>query len=917
MLYEWVNAVVVTTDASMEPLDTLQTFVSSLARHGDKTAVFAFQRSGLETRSFAELVSAAHRLAAGLVKAGLSPGAPVLLFAPNSPEWLIACFALLTVTAVPVVVDTQLSDDDLRHVLRDSEARWGFTTVNCARRLTREPHDTNLTLILLDAEADDLRSWRSYQTEPQADSTSPFPLANPADLAVLFYTSGTTGAPKGVPLSHRNLTSNVQALLELNLIKSADRFLLPVPLHHVYAFTVGMLGPLATGASIVFPRSLTGPQIVRALQEAQVSVIIGVPRFYQALYTAIEARIQQRGRLATALFQWALAFSIGLRRRLGFYIGRQLFASLHKQFAPQLYMVASAGAAIEPELAWKLEGLGWQTASGYGLTETSPTLTFNPPATGRIGSAGRLLPGVQLRIAPPEAQSRYGEVQVKGPNVFAGYHHLPEKTRAAFTADGYFRTGDLGYVDEDGYLYLVGRASSMIVMPSGENVWPEHVEDTLAQSKHIREAGVFEHGGRLVALIVPEDTLLHLPSEEVQEVIRAAVEQQMRLLPSHHRIAEYAVTFDPLPRTHLGKIRRYKLADLYTRAKQQGYQPPAATGPAPFSQLAPEDQQLLEDRTAGAVWDWLAQRFPRARLTPDTHLQLDLDVDSLAWLHLTLELRERIHLNLQEEAISRIETVRDLLRESIEAEQVLSAGPAPLELLQQPEALLSDTQQQWLNPPGLIVRILGAFLSHVNRVLMRWMFKLEVRGLDHLPQHGPFVLTPNHVSLLDPQAFGAALPEAHRAHTYWGGWTGIMFRSPLMRFVSRAACVVPVDPERGPLSSLAFGVAALQKGANLVWFPEGGRSRNGKLQRFRPGIGLIVQARSVPIIPVWISGAYEALPYGQRWPHRCQITITFGPPIDPEELQQLGTGAETHERIADALYNRVARLGNLDPNNQA
>jgi long-chain acyl-CoA synthetase len=900
----------------MEPTDTLQTLVSSLARHGDKAAVFAFQGSGLETRSFAELVSAAHRLAAGLVKAGLSPGAPVLLFAPNSPEWLVACFALLSVTAVPVVVDTQLSDDDLRHVLHDSEAQWGFTTVNLARRLAGEPCDTNVTLILLDAETEDSRSWRNYLTDPQADSLNQFPLANPADLAVLFYTSGTTGAPKGAPLTHRNLTSNVQALLELDLIKSVDRFLLPIPLHHVYAFTVGMLGPLATGAAIVFPRSLTGPQIVRALHAAQTTVIIGVPRFYQALYSAIEGRIQQRGRLTTVLFQWALAFSIALRRRLGFYIGRQLFASLHKQFAPRLRAVVSGGAAIEPDLAWKLEGLGWQTASGYGLTETSPILTLNPPATGRIGAAGRPLPGVQLRIASPEARSRYGEVQVKGPNVFAGYRHLPEKTQAAFTADGYFRTGDLGYVDRDGYLYLVGRASSMIVMPSGENVWPEHVEDTLAQSAHIREAGVLEHGGRLVALLVLEDTLLHLPGEKVGEALRAEVERQLRLLPSHHRLADYAVTFDPLPRTHLGKIRRYKLADRYMQARRQGYQPPAATGPVAFSQLAPEDQQLLEDRTAGAVWEWLAQRFPRARLTPNTHLQLDLDVDSLAWLHLTLELRERTHVNLQEDAISRIETVRDLLRESIEAEQVSTAGP-PLELLQQPEALLSAVQKQWLEPPGLVVRILGAFLSHLNRTLMHWMFRLEVRGLDRLPEHRPFVLTPNHVSLLDPQALAAALPEAHRAHTYWGGWTGIMFSSPLMRFVSRAACVVPVDPERGPLSSLAFGVAALKKGANLVWFPEGGRSRNGQLQRFRPGIGLIVQARSAPIIPVWISGAYEALPYGQRWPRRRRITITFGTPVDPEELQQLGTSVEAHERIVDALYTRVAALGDLDSNNHA
>lgn len=888
-------------------INSLQTFVSALAEYGEKTAVVALHKSDMETWSFARLVNTAQRLAAGLRKAGLPPGALVLLCAPNSPEWLVACFALLTMNAVPVVVDTQLTEEDLRHVLDDSEVQWALTTLHLARRLAKYRDNQRLTCILLDAEKDDRRSWRNYEADPK----DPFPSANPADPAVLFYTSGTTGAPKGVPLTHRNLTANLQAFLKLHLIKDTDRFLLPLPLHHVYPFTVGMLAPLAAGIALVFPRSLTGPQIVRALQVAHVTVIIGVPRFYAALYAAIEARVRQRGWLATTFFQRALACSIALRRRFGLYIGKQLFASFHKQFAPHLRAVCSGGAALDPDLAWKLEGLGWQTAGGYGLTETSPILTFNPPGTGRIGAAGLPLPGVQLRVATPEGQSQYGEVQAAGPNVFTGYRHLPEKTRASFTSDGYFRTGDLGYFDKNGYLHLVGRASSMIVMPNGENVWPEEVEEALSRSEYIREAGVFEQNGRLLALLAPEDALrasLH-DSQEVRERIRSAVEQQMRQLPSHHRITAYAITSTPLPRTHLGKIRRYQLAELYRQATQQGYQPAVTIGPIPISQLTPDDQHLLDDSTARAVWEWLGQRFPHTRLAPDTHLHLDLEVDSLAWLHLTLELRERLGLILPEEAIARIETVRDLLRETIEAEQAPPGETQPLALFQHPEALLSPAQQQWLSPPGRIVSFLSACLARLNRAVIRWFFKLEVRGLEHLPQHGPFLLTPNHVSLLDPPALAAALPLERLARTYWGGWTGIMFTSPFMRLVSRAARVVPVDPVKGPLSSLAFGVAALKNGANLVWFPEGGRSRNGKLQRFRPGIGLILQAQPVPLVPVWIAGAYEALPYGQRWPRRRQIIITFGAPLDPDELQQFGEGEQSPERIANVLYNAVAALG--------
>jgi long-chain acyl-CoA synthetase len=655
---------------------------------------------------------------------------------------------------------------------------------------------------------------------------------------------------------------------------------------------------------------LTGPQILRALQAGQVTGIVGVPRFYEALQAAIETRVRQRGRIAAALYHGALASSVALRRRLGWHLGRWAFAPVHKQVAPHLRIVASGGAALDPALAWKLEGLGWQVASGYGLTETSPILTFNPPDGGRLDTAGKPLPGVEIRIAPPEKHVQYGEVLAKGPNVFSGYRHLPEKTREAFTAGGYFRTGDVGYLDGDGYLHLVGRMSDMIVLPGGENVRPEAVEDVLARGEHVREAGILEHEGRLVALIVPETSAAPLrDGEQVEQLIRRELEQLSRALPSHHRISEYALTPDPLPRTRLGKLRRHLLADRYRQAKQPGGAPIRETGPIPLTLMSPEDQQLLEDMTAQRLWDWLARRFPDVRLTPDSHLQLDLGIDSLAWLNLTLEIRTYAGADLDEEAIGRIETVRDLLREAVAAEQGTGRDTPPLAQLQQPAAVLSAEQRRWLQPPGPLVRALGAVLFGLNRLLMRRAFQLEVQGREHLPQHGPCIVMPNHVSLLDPLAVAAALPKDQLQRTYWGGWTGIMFTNPLMRLVSRATRVVPIDPQRGPLSSLAFGTAALERGYTLVWFPEGGLSRTGRLQRFRPGIGLMLRVQHVPVVPVWISGSQKALPPDQWRLRRHPIRITFGPQVDAEAVQQLGAGDQPPERIAAVLRNLVAELG--------
>jgi long-chain acyl-CoA synthetase len=285
-----------------------------------------------------------------------------------------------------------------------------------------------------------------------------------------------------------------------------------------------------------------------------------------------------------------------------------------------------------------------------------------------------------------------------------------------------------------------------------------------------------------------------------------------------------------------------------------------------------------------------------------------LGVDSLAWLTLTLEIRAAVGVDIDDEAISRIEIVRDLLRETVTAEQVLGRGKAPLEELQQPEHLLSPESRRWLQPPGLVTQSVSKFLLMLNRLVLRYVFMLQIKGVEHLPQQRPFIVVPNHVSLLDPPAVAAALPAQMLAHTYWGGWTGIMFANRAMRFLSRGVRVVPIDPQRGSLSNLAFGVAALQRGYNLVWFPEGAISRTGVLQQFRPGIGLILTVHPVPVVPVWIAGTYEAMPRGQRRLRRHPVTVTFGKPIAVGTLLFQGKGREPYERISAALHDCVAEL---------
>lgn len=889
---------------------TLQDLVRILSGQGEREAVLSFHKDSFETWSFAKLGDAVDRLTAGMHRAGICSGARVAIYSPNRVEWIIACLALLNTGAVPVPIDSQMAGDDLSYVLGDSGARWVLTIRLLADRLAELSLSHGLSIILMDTGEEDVRSWKHLLSEPARDLVK----ARPDDPALLFYTSGVSGRPKGVPLTHHNLQSNLQALVQVGVYQSDERLLLPLPLHHVYPFMVGFLAPLAQGCPIILPHSLTGPQMLRALRDGRATAIVGVPRLYSVLYDAIEQRVRVQGAIVSAVFGVMLKLSVLLIRHCAIELGPRLFRSLRARFAPHLRTMVYGGSPLPSELAWKLAGLGWKIAGGYGLTETSPILTFFAPGDRRFDSAGRALPGIRLRVAEQDPVTGHGEIQAQGENVFGGYWHLPDKTAEAFTEDGWFRTGDLGYLDKVGSLHLVGRASSRITLPGGEKIWPERVEEALDAAASIREAGVFARNGHLVAIIVPS-ALPAIPEagKAVMPSIRADVEARLRLVPSYCRITDFVLSPDPLPRTRLGKIQRHKLKEIFETGKRHGAFIPREAHPISVEMMTPEDRQLLEDPVAIHTWEWLRRRFFAVRLTPDTNMWLELGLDSLDWMTMTLELRDQIGVDLHEEIITRISTVRDLLREVVEAEQARGLRIDPLTQLKNPEMLLDPYQRHWLSSKGLFLQKLGSALLFVAGGLIRTFFNFEVRGLDRIPRKGPWVMTPNHLSLLDPAAIIAALPVSLLRGACWGGWTGIMFKNPIMRLVSRATSVLPVDQHGPAVANLALGVAALARGNNLIWFPEGNRSPDGRLQTFQPGIGLILTACPVPVIPVRIEGTFEALPRGSWWPRRGRITVQFGRAFEADELAGDSKGPARYRRISQTLQRHVAALAEPSP----
>jgi long-chain acyl-CoA synthetase len=890
------------------PETTLQSLAAELATHGEKDAIVFFERGREERWSYARLAGDTERLAHGLAADGIGRSERLAICARTRPEWIVACLATLRSGAVPVLLDTQLSEGTLRHVLRDSAARRLFTTCAEVERLRGPCSEAGIEIVVLDPKAGGSgreRSWRSLL----AQATGELPPVRDEDAAVLFYTSGTTGPPKGVPLTHRNLAFQIRTIAEADLVGEDDRVLLPLPLHHVYPFVVGMLTPLALGLPLVIPSAFTGPQIVEALQKGRATLLIGVPRLYEALVSGLEARAEKQGRLAKTLYANLLALSILIRRGTGSRLGSLAMQPLRKRIAPHLRIVVSGGAALKADVGWRLEGLGWLVATGYGLTETAPLLTINRPGNLRFATAGHPVPGVELRIdkeaAPRGMHDGHdaGEVLARGPGVFSGYLNLPDKTAEAFTEDGWFRTGDLGFIDDRGDLHLAGRRSTVIVTESGENVQPDAVEDAYQQHPAIGEIAVLGRNGRLVGLIVPRAGTQH--GADAEGAVRRAVEEVSQRLPSHQRLSEFALTREAIPRTRLGKPRRHLLAERYEQALQGDTgAAPHPKGPMPPEEMSAEDRALLEDPAAAATWELLAGRFADRRLSPDSDLNLDLGIDSMEWLNISLEISQRTGVGLGEDTIARVRTVRDLLAEV--------AGGAGKEmdrrLLEDPEAALSEEQKRWLQPLGPVSQAVAFCLYWLNRGLMRSLFRLRCSGLEFLPTERPFLLAPNHTSFLDPLALAASLDYRLLRSTYWAGWTGIVFKNALRRAAARLAQAVPIDPERGVASSLAFGAAVLQLKMALVWFPEGARSEDGSLQPFKPGIGLLLQHCPVPVVPVAIRGAYAAWPRHRSLPRLAPIEVRVYPPVDPKLLEQRGSGETPSQRIVDALYGHVAGL---------
>ncbi len=556
------------------PVRDLGSLVEALAEvHGDLPALQIPRPGALYRVSFRDLARQVGSLAAHLRHLGVQPRDRIVLCGDNSPEWILAAFAVFAVGAIAVPLDPQPTEQEACTLLAHCSPRGVFGSPRLLPMLQHvlEPQAAEAALpfvIALSPEAFD----RLEPREAPERRIGSDPLAGDA-VAAILYTSGTTGTPKGVMLTHRNFLFDAERCLELLYAKQADCSFALLPLHHAYSFTCLLVG-LISGTPATLPPSLKPDRIVAAMRETRVTVLPAVPLVVDHLAMGVQERIAALPPLRAWLAHRLIRLSAALRPIAGAGLSRRLCAPILEQLGG-LRLLVVGGAPLNPDSARFFHALGVTVLNGYGLTETAPVLTLTPTPWQDGDGVGKPLRGVEVRLEATNAMG-VGEIHVRADCVMAGYYRNPEAT-AEVLRDGWLNTQDLGRFDARGNLHLLGRSRNVIVLSSGKNVYPEDLEAHYGQSPLLQEICVIR--GREAdgsefpfGVLVPDSRMLASchPGVESPEAITALLAKELSRLSAgladYKRLKRFTISQEPLPRTTSRKIRRHQVQEAFSSA---------------------------------------------------------------------------------------------------------------------------------------------------------------------------------------------------------------------------------------------------------------------------------------------------------------------------------------------------------------
>ncbi len=813
-------------------------FLNNFRAHAGECAYR--QRRGYRTESFTygEVLDFARGFARLLEERGIAKGDRVMIWGENGAEWVIAFFGCVLHGVIVVPMDDGASADFAMRV---------FHQVGPKMLVASRVHLQECSGEQAVAAGFDLENLAKAVATPS--TTSDVAVAA-EDILQIVFTSGTTADPKGVVITHGNVLANIapleremQVYLKYERVVHPLRFLNLLPLSHVFGQFLGMFLPPLLGGTVVFQSELSPSEVVSTIRRERVSVLVSVPRVLQSLKQKLERDVEDCGQVDAFRRRFANAKDKHFLRRWW------ILRVIRRQFGWKFWAFISGGAALDGETEEFWGRLGYAVIQGYGLTETTSLISVNHPFRLGKGSIGRILPGREVKLAED------GEILVRGGGVATGYWDA-SGAHGVSDDQGWYRTGDVGALDEAGNLYFKGRKKEVIVTPGGTNVYPGDLEAVLRQQPEVKDCVVIgvERGGNAepCAVVILRD------GGDLQAIVQRANES----LAEHQRMRIwFEWPQEDFPRTNTQKPRRNVIAET-VEAQLRG-----TSTHVPVS--------------AGVLGDLISRVAGRSVsvLGDDARLDSDLGLSSLDRVELMSALEDRYQVDLSEARFSSVRTVGDL-------ERMLRGEAASTVAYHYPRWVL-----RW---PVTWIRLLAHYLlMRPAIVLLGWpriLGRENLRGV-----HGPLLVTPNHLGDVDPGFILTALPARlrHRLAIATGGEALEALRMPpadrpwFLKIFDRVQWTLgvsllnlfPLPREAGFRRSFKYAGEAVDRGYSVLVFPEGRHTTDGKLCPFRSGIGLLAENLGIPVLPMRIDGLFEIKKSGRKFAGPWTIQVRIGKPI--------------------------------------
>lgn len=823
-------------------------------KHQNRVAYEIKRRFRTEAFTFNKVYSLALKTATFLQQRGLKKGDKVAIWAGNCPEYCILYFGCWVMGAVVVPIDVRTTEETMRLFLTKAKCKIGFKSKFIPGNFSKLVKESFYLedLVEIGANVIHLRGGLAWH-----------PKVKPDDLAEITFTSGTTGTPKGVVLTHANFLSNIQALILTFPFKKEYRALSILPLSHAFEQVVDFLSLYKAGIKVTYLERINRLTILKTLRKNKITSVALVPQVLQLLISGIEAQVEKENK------QKIWTFLNNLSSNLPFFARRLLFRSVLNKIGPNLLFFGCGSAPLNLKLSQKWENLGIEIYEGYGATETTAALTISTSFYKKLGSVGKPLPGIAIRI-----DDQTQEILAKGPNISSGYFQDEEKTEAAFK-NGWYHTGDVGELDSDGFLYITGRVAFRIVLPNGQKVYPEDIEKKLNAHPMVTEScvvGVKKEEGETVHAVV-----ITKHPKKLSEIIKDTNQK----LASHEQILEASVwKEEDFPRTPILKIERKKVASSLAASH-------------PESDFTSDEGSRIRVKTQDKLINLisLVTKKQSNKIKESSTLATDLKLDSLSRVELLSLIEQDLGVAISETAIDPQTTINDL-RRLIKEAPIVTEG---IEI------------NEWNYHP-FFAKIRNFLQDFFAFPLHSLFAPLKVIGKENLTNiQKPCIFYFNHIGVMDGLCVLRILPNKIREKLVIAVNADIWqdYRKNWVQFLGGG---FPFDKKQKIKASLELTGEFLDKGFSVLLAPEGTFSKDKRLLKFKPGIGFMAVEMQVPVVPIKIDPSYHNIfpPMGGGfWENipktRKKIWIKIGKPMSfPKGILYEDASKKMHQ-VLEAL----------------